>query len=131
MKNTLKRRIYYRDTDAGGVVYYATYLGWLEEGRTEVLRQIGISLPKIEKEQKIIFAIHDVGVKYHLPARYDDEITIETEIDRTSATSVFFRQNIFRNKDLLVEAEVRAVAIRVPEFAPARIPASLARLLES
>jgi acyl-CoA thioester hydrolase len=120
-------RIYWEDTDAGGVVYYANYLRFLERVRTEWLRSLGIDQSRVREELGVVFVVRDVTVEYQAPARLDDELdaTIET-VERRSA-SMTFVQRILRRNDgaVLVVARVRVACVAAADFRPQRIPESL------
>ena len=129
MKHQFIHRVIYQDTDAEGVVYYANYLGFFERGRTELLRQKGVSLKEIKAKDGIVFAISNVNCDYKAPALYDDELEITTELCETSAVRIVFRQEVHRGKQLLVSAKVTACSINLKSFRPARIPDAMAKLL--
>jgi len=122
MKHSYTYRVIYQDTDAEGVVYYASYLGFFERGRTELLRQKGLNLKEIKAKTGIVFAIANVNCDYKAPALYDDELEIATEIVETSAVRITFRQEVRRGQQLLVSAKVTACSIDLKSFRPARIP---------
>ncbi len=108
MKHLLKVKIYYEDTDCGGVVYYANYLGYFERARTEFLESRGVSLKKLMAEG-IYFVVAEAAVKYIAPGRYGDILTIETIIDKAGPASIIFRHRVFREQtgENLVEATVK------------------------
>jgi acyl-CoA thioester hydrolase len=120
-------RIYWEDTDAGGVVYYANYLRFLERARTEWLRSLGIDQSRVRDELGVVFVVRDVAVEYLVPAKLDDALdaTIDT-VERRSA-SMTFVQRILRRSDgaVLVAARVRAACVAAADFKPQRIPESL------
>jgi acyl-CoA thioester hydrolase len=99
----IERRIYYHDTDAGGVVYYADYLKHLEEGRTELCLSRGIDTGRL-KEQGIVFPVVHVEVDYRAPARYADTISILTAVEKIGNASIHFSQEIKKAGQLLVKA---------------------------
>jgi acyl-CoA thioester hydrolase len=129
MKHQFTHRVIYQDTDAEGVVYYANYLGFFERGRTELLRQKGVSLKEIKAKKGIVFAIANVNCDYKAPALYDDELEITTEICETSAVRIVFKQEVYRGKQLLASAKVTACSINLKSFRPARIPDEIGKLL--
>jgi acyl-CoA thioester hydrolase len=129
MKHQYTYRIIYQDTDAEGVVYYANYLGFFERGRSELLRQKGVSLKEIKAKHGIVFAITNVNCDYKAPALYDDELEITTEICETSAIRMVFKQEVHRGKQLLVSAKVTACSINFKSFRPARVPDAVTKLL--
>ncbi|MFA6430987.1 MAG: YbgC/FadM family acyl-CoA thioesterase [Candidatus Margulisiibacteriota bacterium] len=125
MKNNFNQRVIYQDTDAEGVVYYANYLGFFERGRTELIRQMGISLKKIKEENGIVFAVEKVACDYTSPAFYDDEITIETEIEKVTGARIIFLQSAVRAGKTLVSAKITLFALNIKDFKPVRIPPEL------
>ena len=129
MKHQFAHRVIYQDTDAEGVVYYANYLGFFERGRTELLRQKGVSLKEIKMKDGVVFAITNVNCDYKAPALYDDELEITTEICETSAVRIVFKQEVFRGQQLLASAQVTACSINLKSFRPVRIPDELGKLL--
>jgi len=124
MKNTTKVKVYYKDTDAEGVVYYGNYMGWLEVGRTELIEELGVSQEKLRKESGIVFAIREVNVKYLAPALLGDKLTIDTTISDVTGATVVFDQRIFKESDgaRILEATVTAFAMDVKEMRPVKIP---------
>ncbi|UCB57044.1 MAG: tol-pal system-associated acyl-CoA thioesterase [Candidatus Omnitrophota bacterium] len=116
----INKRIYYHDTDSGGVVYYANYLNYLEEGRTEYLREKGLDLKKLD-EEGISFVVRDVSISYKAPAHYGDVLEIVTEIEKIKNASLVFLQEVRRADKLLVSAKVILVCINT-SFAPVAIP---------
>lgn len=129
MKHEFKQRIIYRDTDAEGVVYYANYLAFFERGRIEILRQAGISLPQIKDEYGVVFAVAKVECSYHSPAKYDDEVTVRTEISQITPARIFFKHDVWRGAEFLVSAIITICAIDIKMFKAARIPEKLVRKL--
>jgi len=116
----LEKKIYYHDTDCGGVVYYANYLKHLEEARTEFLSSKGIDLKKLA-EEGMWFAVAKVEIEYKAPAGYQDTIRIMTAIESSRKTAMQFRQRIFRDEKLLVEASTVLVCVG-KNFRPMVIP---------
>jgi len=116
----LDKKIYYHDTDAGGVVYYANYLKHLEEARTEFCFSRGIDKAKLA-EEKIYFVVSRVEIDYKAPARYLDKIRIITKIEKIGRSSAIFAQNIKRADQVLVEAKVVWVCVGA-DFRPRSIP---------
>jgi len=115
-------RVYYADTDVGGVVYYANYLKYLECGRTEYLREKGVALSDYHKKG-FIFAVTEVNIKYRAPARYDDEVTIETQLDELSSMALVFKGRMYNQSGVLLNTSTtklvcineRGRAARIPE----------------
>ena len=107
MKNhSMNIRVYYEDTDLGGIVYYANYLRFIERSRSEWLRDLGIDQIKMRNEQDAIFVVTNLKVDYLLPAYFDDMLTVDTKIQIVSPVRAYFYQNIFRQEDVIFKAEV-------------------------
>ena len=107
MKNhSMNIRVYYEDTDLGGIVYYANYLRFIERARSEWLRDLGIDQIKMRNEQDVIFVVTKLKVDYLLPAYFDDMLTVDTKIQIVSPVRAYFYQNIFRQEDAIFKAEV-------------------------
>jgi acyl-CoA thioester hydrolase len=119
-------RVYWEDTDGGGIVYYANYLRFLERARTEWLRSLGHSQQELAQRQAILFAVSGLSIEYRRPARLDDELTITCEPSRERATLMHFAQRIYRcapqGRELLVEADVRVVCVDARTLKPKRLP---------
>ncbi len=118
----MEKRIYYHDTDAGGVVYYANYLKYLEEARTEFLENKGLTIKKFH-EQGFFYAVRKCSIVYRAPARYGDIILCDAHLKKTTAVQMIFEQKIFdkATQRLLVEAEVSLVSLD-KDFKPVPIP---------
>jgi len=119
-------RAYYEDTDAGGVVYYANYLKFMERARTEWLRRLGFDQDALMRDAGIVFAVRQVNIDYLLPARLDDALTVEAVIDALGKVSMTFRQRILRPpNDVLSRATVKVVCLDKERFRPTAIPAAI------
>ena len=119
-----KIKVYYEDTDAGGVVYYANYLKFLERARTEALVNIGLSNKKILEEFGTLIIVKSCNIDYKKPAYLEDELTIRSFIKSTTKTSLFMDQFISRGDDSIVEAKVHLVFVN-KEAKPMKIPNTL------
>ena len=121
-------RVYWEDTDGGGIVYYANYLRFLERARTEWLRSLGHSQHELARTTGILFAVAGLSVEYRRPARLDDELTITCSPRGERATMMRFEQRIYRagggveTDNLLVEADVRVVCVDARTCKPKRLP---------
>jgi acyl-CoA thioester hydrolase len=120
-------RVYWEDTDGGGIVYYANYLRFLERARTEWLRSLGYSQQALAQEPGIVFAVANLTVEYRRPARLDDELIITCEPQGERAAAMRFVQRIYRrgsnaDETLLVEANVRVVCVDARTLRPKRLP---------
>jgi len=118
-------RIYYEDTDAGGVVYHANYLHYMERARTEYLRDLGIEQDTLSRDHGIIFAVRSVEVRYLVPARFNDLLRVSVSLPVGRGASVSFYQTVCRGDDTLVTARVRVVSLDPVSLRPRRIPAFL------
>ena len=110
----MKIRVYYEDTDAGGIVYYANYLKFIERGRTEFLRNLGISQSEIYKNLNIKFIVHSLSIEYINPSHLDDELTVDTSIEKINKASIEFSQNIFKSYDGKTIDIIKSKCIIVP-----------------
>ena len=99
-------RVYYEDTDLGGVVYYANYLRFIERARSEWIRGLGIDQIKMRDEDEAIFVVTKIKADYLSPARFDDILTVDTKIKVVSPVRAYFYQNIFREEKVIFKAEV-------------------------
>jgi acyl-CoA thioester hydrolase len=120
-------RVYWEDTDGGGVVYYANYLKFLERARTEWLRSLGLVQTQLAKDPGIIFVVASLTIDYRRPARLDDALMISSACARDGAACLRFDQRIMRNDELLVEASVRVACLDAATFRPKRLPDSIAK----
>ena len=120
-------RVYWEDTDAGGVVYHAAYLRFIERARSEWLRDRGVEQQRLREQHGILFVVADMHVKFLAPARLDDELRADITAFTRRSASMRFAQCILRPADgaLLIEADVRAACIDAVSFKPRRIPDSL------
>ena len=120
-------RVYYEDTDAGGVVYYANYLKFMERARTELLRCAGFEQDQLKKEQGLIFAVHSLTVNYKKPAVFNDELIVTTEITSLGKASLTFKQRVCRKIDSvdLCDAEVKVACLNADRFSPHSIPQAI------
>ena len=128
---SLPVRVYYEDTDAGGVVYYANYLKFCERARTEWLRTFGVSQQALIDEQGLGFVVRSVQADYLAPARLDDALEVITQVAMLRRASILFEQQLMRGQELLFTARVLLASIDLRRQKPVAIPASLHALLES
>ena len=120
-------RVYYEDTDSGGVVYYANYLKFMERARTEMLRQYGFEQDQLRQEHGIIFAVHSVSVQYKKPAVFNDELIVKTTISDCRKASLNFSQSVVRTSDevVLCVSEIKVACISAEKFTPMVIPKTM------
>ena len=122
---TLPIRIYYEDTDAGGVVYHSNYINYMERARTEYLRDLGVEQDDLAREHGIIFAVRSVEIQYLAPARYNDLLQVTVSQPLGGGASVHFEQTVSRGDTLLATANIRIVSLAPDSLRPRRIPAFL------
>jgi acyl-CoA thioester hydrolase len=123
-------RVYYEDTDAGGVVYYANYLRFCERARTERLRSFGVNQSNLRAESGIIFVVSRVEADYFASAELDDELNVLSTIASVGAASVVFHQKVMRGQTRLFEARVTIACVDWNRRRATRIPDDLRRLFE-
>lgn len=139
-------RVYYEDTDAGGVVYHSNYLSFFERARTEWLRQLGYELDELLKDDGILFVVRSLTCNYLKPAVFNDELFVSAEITRLGKTSIVFEQKIMRAADndktagkqetgsacvTLAQGEVTVVSVDAALFKPKRLPQNLMESIQS
>jgi acyl-CoA thioester hydrolase len=135
-------RVYWEDTDAGGIVYYANYLKFMERARSEWLRSVGFEQTPLKEEHGIMFVVVDVEAHYRKPARYGELLRVTCRVQSSTRASLTFSQEVFRKQregaraeeaeELLVESTVRVASLDAVTFRPCALPpALLGRLLES
>lgn len=117
-----RARVYWEDTDGGGVVYYANYLKFMERARTEWLRALGHSQQELADQFGFVFAVVEVQVNYRRPARLDDEITITCLPVPEGRASIRFKQVIRRGEQTLADGEVRVACVDAKSFRPRPLP---------
>ncbi|MGN8258231.1 tol-pal system-associated acyl-CoA thioesterase [Pseudomonas sp. SMSB3] len=119
-------RVYYEDTDAGGVVYYVNYLKFMERARTERLRHLGFSQSQLA-EDNLLFVVHSSEARYHAPARLDDALRVTAHVIELNRASLRFVQQVWREQDdtLLCEGQFLVAAVRADTFKPRAIPPQL------
>jgi len=114
-------RVYYEDTDAQGVVYYANYLKFFERARTEYLRSVGYEQMKLMKEE-IIFVVRGLEMKLSRPARLDDEITVRTKLEKLGKVSFDFKQTALVDNQTIAEAKIKCGSLNPNSFKPSALP---------
>ena len=119
-------RVYYEDTDAGGVVYHAGYLRFLERARTEWLRSLGYSQARLKAEESLVFTVVSMQLEFLKPARLDDLLCVRSRAALSGGASVTFEQEILRgDSERILAAQVRVACLDASEFRPRRLPAAL------
>ncbi len=123
-------RVYWEDTDAGGVVYHAQYVAFLERARTEWMRALGYGQELLRESHDLVFAIRAVDIAYLRPARLDDMLHVTVALAQCGRASAVFSQQVLRGNEVLVTAHVRAAALGGGDFRPRAIPEPLYRVLK-
>lgn len=118
-------RVYYEDTDAGGIVFYANYLKFFERARTEWLRHAGVSQQALTATHQLMFVVKNTAVDYHAPARLDDELKISVEVERLGGASVQFMQRAWCGDTLLASGKIKVGCVGNVNLRPCAIPAEI------
>ena len=125
-----KVKVFYEDTDAGGVVYYANYLKFFERARTEAIKEIGLSNKKLLKENGILIIVKSCKIEYKKPAKLEDQLEIKSSIISTSKTSFKMKQKAYKDQELITDCEIHLVIVdRTGK--PSKIPNILKNKLEN
>jgi acyl-CoA thioester hydrolase len=124
-------RVYYQDTDAGGVVFHAGYVDFLERARTEWLRHIGYSVRELAAEQNMLFIVRELHVRYLKPAVLDDELKVTAAVEHLGFVSLTMEQQVLRGAELLVHASVNLACVAADALKPIRVPAQVRAAVEA
>ena len=123
-------RVYYEDTDSGGVVYHSNYLNFMERARTEWLRHLGFEQTYLKDTLNIIFVVHSMQIAFKKPAKFNDTLIITSELHKIGHSSLQFLQKITLNQHALVEAQVKLACVNALTFKPVGIPAPIKLTME-
>ena len=124
-------RVYYEDTDAAGVVYYANYLKFMERARTEWLAALGLPLAQFERDHGIAFVVHRCVIDFKRPARLNDALAVTVEVVERGAARLVAQQDVRRGDQVLTSAHVTLACVDTARWRPARLPAPLVQCLET
>ncbi|MCF8192336.1 MAG: tol-pal system-associated acyl-CoA thioesterase [Burkholderiales bacterium] len=124
-------RVYYEDTDAGGVVYFANYLRFMERARTEWLRQLGFDQSELRERQGVLFVVRGVEATYRRPARLDDALTVQSRLAVLSRVALHFEQSIVRDGETLVSGSSEVICVGAESMRPTRMPDPLMQVLQT
>jgi acyl-CoA thioester hydrolase len=122
-------RVYWEDTDAGGVVYYVNYLKFMERARTEWLRALGVHQEALRAQEGVQFVVADMQVRYFLPAKLDDLLTVTVSVTEQGRASMLLEQQVWRGDALLAQVQVRVGCVDAHTLAPRRMPANVLEAL--
>lgn len=128
---SLPVRVYYEDTDSGGVVYHSNYLNFMERARTEWLRSLGFEQDELLRSEGVIFAVSAVNIRFQQPARFNELLEVTVALDRQGAASLTLVQEARRGAEVLANAEVRIACIDKQRFMPVAIPERIVEKLEA
>lgn len=123
-------RVYYEDTDSGGVVYYANYLKFMERARTEWLRSLGYEQDALIRDAGVIFAVRSVQADYLRPARFNDALEVSAQVVHNGGASITFAQEVRRGDELLCSAKVKIVSLDATTFRPRPAPEGIVQKLQ-
>ncbi len=118
-------RVYYEDTDSGGVVYYANYLKFMERARTEWLRAEGFEQDELIAKDNVIFAVRSVQIDYHAPARFNDALQISTRVLKAGRASIKVAQQVTKDNQILCDAVIKIACLNAVTFKPVTLPPAL------
>ncbi len=124
-------RVYWEDTDAGDIVFYANYLKFFERARTEWLRAAGVEQHRLREETGVIFVVAATSLRYLAPARLDDLLTVTVEPEPAGRASLVVRQRALRGDTLLAEGEIRIGCVRANDLKPQRLPDAVVQAITS
>ena len=126
----MRIRVYYEDTDSGGVVYHSNYLNFMERARTEWLRNLGINQYNLKLTDNMIFIVANLDIKYRKSALLDDELQINTKLENIKACSLLLQQEIYRDTELLTACSIKVACVDATKFNPLKIPSHIKKLME-
>jgi acyl-CoA thioester hydrolase len=124
-------RVYFENTDAGGVVYHSEYLKFMERARTEWLRHLGYDHQVLARDHKVVFVVSAINVDFLRPARLDDNVAVSVRLESVGRVRCVFEQEVRREDEVLVKARVTVACLVTDSFKPAEIPAGLKRKMEA
>jgi acyl-CoA thioester hydrolase len=124
-------RIYYEDTDSGGVVYHSNYLKFMERSRTEWLRDFEIDQKALKDNLNLMFVVHEIDIKFTSPAVFNDEIEVQTKLEKLGSVKIELEQKIFRSSEILIESRVVVASVNSISMKPMRIPNEIKLLMEN
>lgn len=123
-------RVYYEDTDGGGVVYHANYVKFMERARSEWLRSLGFEQNELKMIMGIVFVVRSIAIQYRRPARFDNVLDVMTTLVKTGRSLLAFEQTIYCKKMLLTQAAVEVVCVDATTFKPVSIPEPIRTVLQ-
>ena len=124
-------RIYYEDTDSVSVVYHSNYLKYMERARTEWLRDFEIDQKALKDNLNLMFVVHEIDIKFTRPAVFNDEIEVQTKLEKLGSVKIELEQKIFRSSEILIESRVVVASVNSISMKPMRIPNEIKLLMEN
>lgn len=124
-------RIYYEDTDSGGVVYYANYLRFMERARTEFLRHFGFEQDQLSNDEGVIFAVRSVAVDYRRPARFNELLEVSARVVQRGGASITFHQEVRRNGEVLCDGKIKIASLTADTLRPVPIPQQIVSAMDT
>ena len=122
-----KTRIYYRDTDAGGMVFHANYLAFMECARSELMQARGFDLGEIARRDRVVFVVHTARITWHKPALLNDAISVTAKLARLSRARIVFEQAVLRESETLAEAELTIACVNADSHRPVAVPEAVCK----
>ena len=123
-------RVYYRDTDAGGMVFHANYLSFMECARTELLQSLGFDLGELARRDHVLFVVHSAQIAYHKPALLNDSLTVTARVARAGRARLVFEQAVSREEEVLASAEPTLACVSAKTCRPVAVPEAIREKLE-
>ncbi len=128
---TIPIRVYYEDTDAAGVVYYANYLKFMERARTEWLRELGFEQDELARTRGVIFAVHSAGLEFVKPAQFNDLLHATVTVGKRGSASITFLQSVRRDTATLCRGEIKVACLDAATFMPRPLPEEVVAQIEA
>lgn len=123
-------RVYYQHTDAGGVVYHANYLSFMECARTELLQSLGFDLGELARRDHVLFVVHSAQIAYHKPALLNDLLTVTAHVSRVGTARLEFEQTVKREEETLTSAKLTLACVSTRSYRPIAVPETIRSKLE-
>jgi acyl-CoA thioester hydrolase len=122
-------RVYYQHTDAGGMVFHANYLSFMECARTELLQSLGFDLGELARRDHVLFVVHSAQIAYHKPALLNDSLTVTARVARVGRARLDFDQEVRRKDELLASAELTLACVSAKSYRPVAVPEAIRKSL--
>ena len=123
-------RVYYQHTDAGGMVFHANYLSFMECARTELLQSLGFDLGELARRDHVLFVVHSAQIAYHRPALLNDALAVTAQVKRVGQARLVFDQTVMRGEEVLASAELTLACVSAKSYRPVAVPEAIRKKLE-